>query len=244
MSICPRVHFTSRWISAKPDRLPSGPTGMKSQSSSVPVLSWKAVTSTLVAGRYLCSLVWVPAGTIWNRPPRDPSRIAANVDGDGNSGRQHQSIDPLRPTSAAVRMSPITAYAEIGGYAEVGAEDHAAGALLLADVAPAIAPPVALCEGCSAGIDVAVMISRRQANPAGRGFRGECPRKIARLSLRPVRPLERLSHAETPAMHESHLHPSRRRRQTKSMHRATRRPARELFPAQHRPWSDSRWPGR
>jgi hypothetical protein len=41
--------------------------------------------------------------------PACPSSIAPKIDGLSNRGQQSQSIDPLRPTSATVRPSPMAA---------------------------------------------------------------------------------------------------------------------------------------
>jgi len=38
----------------------------------------------------------------------------ANTDAESKWGKQHQSMEPLRPTSAAVCRSPISAYDEMG----------------------------------------------------------------------------------------------------------------------------------
>ncbi len=83
---------------------------MKSVTSTTPPASvWKLVTRMFVAGRYRCDEVYGAVGAIWNRPPRSWSRIAANRLDESKRGKQHQSIEPSSPTSAAVRMSPMIA---------------------------------------------------------------------------------------------------------------------------------------
>ena len=50
-----------------------------------------------------------PAGAICQRPLRASPSSAAKHAGESNRGRHSQSIEPSRPTSAAVCVSPMTA---------------------------------------------------------------------------------------------------------------------------------------
>ena len=85
------------------------PRGMKSITRAEPSVVSKSVSSTSVPARYRRSVrVTSPAGAICQRPwLSSPSRAAKHAP-ESNRGRQSQSIDPLRPTSAAVRMSPMS----------------------------------------------------------------------------------------------------------------------------------------
>lgn len=49
----------------------------------------------------------VPMTVSSNRPPFSSSSMAANTLGESKCGQHSQSIDPFRPTSAAVRMFPM-----------------------------------------------------------------------------------------------------------------------------------------
>ncbi len=55
-----------------------------------------------------------PAGASSQRPCSSSPSSAAKQAGESNRGRQSQSIDPSRPTSAAVCGSPMSAYASSG----------------------------------------------------------------------------------------------------------------------------------
>ena len=54
------------------------------------------------------------SGRSSNLPPRSASKTAANTLGESRFGRQSQSTDPSRATSATVRPSPIAAYSPMG----------------------------------------------------------------------------------------------------------------------------------
>ena len=57
---------------------------------------------------------WVAQAALAERPFRSlPSRAAKHA-GESKRGRQSQSIDPRRLTSAAVPRSPSTAYSSMG----------------------------------------------------------------------------------------------------------------------------------
>src|SRR2546421_8644002 len=55
-----------------------------------------------------------PSGSSAKRPPRSGSSSAANVVGACSAGSERKSTEPSAATRAAVRPSPIAAYAPIG----------------------------------------------------------------------------------------------------------------------------------
>ena len=96
--------------------MPSSLTGMKSVTDTRPLSVRKVVSRTLVSGRYCWRVSSAPpAGAILKRPPTFRSRMAANTLGESKRGKQHQSIEPSVPTSAAEDMSPISPYGNIRG---------------------------------------------------------------------------------------------------------------------------------
>jgi hypothetical protein len=83
--------------------------GMKSMSLTVPSSVSNSVSSTIVSPRYRRRVARIGlAGVISQRPcSSDPSK-AAKIAPESNRGTQSQSIDPSRPTNAAVSVSPMT----------------------------------------------------------------------------------------------------------------------------------------
>ena len=88
----------------------SASIGMQSYTSATPSGVTKRVIRTFVSGTYIWRVAASPVAPILKRPPLRSSRIAANSDGESKRGRQSQSIEPFRPTSAAVCRSPMTPY--------------------------------------------------------------------------------------------------------------------------------------
>ncbi len=111
-SISPRLHSTSRRISRSGSKShffsSSEATGMRSVRTMSPVPVSNRVWSTLVCLRYCRSVLNGAAGAIRQRPAAG-SRMAPNRDGLSNRGQHSQSIEPSRPTRAALRPSPIAA---------------------------------------------------------------------------------------------------------------------------------------
>ena len=85
----------------------NGLTGMQSVSSSTPSVVVNVVASTLVAGRYVRRVSRTSATGATRKLPPPSSSARANTDGESNRGKQSQSIDPSRPTSASEWQSPI-----------------------------------------------------------------------------------------------------------------------------------------
>ena len=82
---------------------------MASVTRTTPSAVVKVVSSTFVSGVYR-RVTWNgPSGASVKAPPRSGSSNAAKVLGESRSGRQSQSIEPSRATSATVRPSPIAA---------------------------------------------------------------------------------------------------------------------------------------
>ena len=84
--------------------------GMQSTTRTVPSGVCQNVSSTSVSPRY-CRWKQVPpaAGAIRQCPFSSSPSSAAKQAGESNCGRHSQSIDPSRPTSAAVCRSPSSA---------------------------------------------------------------------------------------------------------------------------------------
>ena len=80
---------------------------MKSLTSATPVGLKNRVSRIAVSGRYSCLLEHGIAGAMRKLPPMSASSIAAKRLGPSNRPGQNQSMLPSRPTSAAVRRSPI-----------------------------------------------------------------------------------------------------------------------------------------
>ena len=69
----------------------------------------KVVCRTLVSATYSWRVSMTGStGLMRKRPPTSESRIAANRLGESKRGKQHQSIEPSMPTSAAEDMLPIS----------------------------------------------------------------------------------------------------------------------------------------
>jgi hypothetical protein len=82
-------------------------------STAVPCAVVKVVSSTRVSSTYR-RLTWnSPAGRIVKCPPAG-SRRRQNTDGPSKRGKQSQSTEPSRLTSAAERQSESSAYSPIG----------------------------------------------------------------------------------------------------------------------------------
>ncbi len=81
---------------------------MKSVTSATPVGLKKRVSRIAVSGRYSCLLEHGMAGAIRKLPPMSASSTAANRLGASKRRGQNQSMLPSRPTSAAVRRSPMS----------------------------------------------------------------------------------------------------------------------------------------
>jgi hypothetical protein len=76
---------------------------MKSIRRTAPSSVSKVVSRTSVSGRYRRSTRrGSPEGAITQRPCSGPPRMAAKQAGESNRGRQSQSTEPSRETSAAV----------------------------------------------------------------------------------------------------------------------------------------------
>jgi hypothetical protein len=73
----------------------------------MPAVVWNVVSSRFVSGRYRRDDSNGTEGCRTNAPPRSASSSAPNTLGESRFGRQSQSIEPSRATSAAVRPSPI-----------------------------------------------------------------------------------------------------------------------------------------
>jgi hypothetical protein len=85
-------------------------SGIESTTRTAPFAVSKSVSSTSVPGRYRRSArTTSPAGASLQRPCRSSPSSAAKQAAESKRGRHSQSIDPSRPTSAAVRVSPISA---------------------------------------------------------------------------------------------------------------------------------------
>ena len=82
--------------------------GMKSSTLTAPVSDSHSVSSTSVCGRYrrLPSQASMRGATI-QRPCSGVPSSAAKQAPESKRGKQAQSIEPSRPTSAAVWRSPI-----------------------------------------------------------------------------------------------------------------------------------------
>ena len=85
--------------------------GMQSMTATVPEAVSNSVSSTSVSPRYRRrTLADSPAGANRQRPCSGVPSSAARHAAESNFGRQSQSIEPSRPTSAAVWQSPMRAY--------------------------------------------------------------------------------------------------------------------------------------
>jgi hypothetical protein len=83
---------------------------MKSITRTLPVAVVCVVSRTNVSPQYVrAGAVAAPAGASSQRPLAASPRSAVKTASESKRGRQSQSIDPLRPTSAAVPRSPISA---------------------------------------------------------------------------------------------------------------------------------------
>ena len=83
---------------------------MKSISTATPVGVVNTVSSTKPPSRYdRVTVTSSPAGAISQRPLSGEPRRAAKQAGLSKRGQHNQSTDPLRPTSAQVLQSPMTA---------------------------------------------------------------------------------------------------------------------------------------
>jgi hypothetical protein len=87
---------------------------MKSVTVAVPDSVSNVVSRTFVRSTYAWSVSNVPVGVMANRPPRSGSRRRAKTLGESTYGRQHQSIEPSRFTSAHVSRFPMTPYSRRG----------------------------------------------------------------------------------------------------------------------------------
>ncbi len=87
----------------------SSATGMTSTTMTEPVSVVYVVSRTAVSPTYLRLEVYSPSGPISQRPLPGSPRRAAKQAGESNRGRQSQSTEPSRPTSAAVAVSPMSA---------------------------------------------------------------------------------------------------------------------------------------
>jgi len=84
--------------------------GMKSTIRTTPSSVWNVVSSTSVSPWYCRSTRWTPpAGASCQRPWSAVPRSEANTAPESNRGTHSQSIDPSRPTRAAVWVSPMSA---------------------------------------------------------------------------------------------------------------------------------------
>ena len=84
--------------------------GMKSTSFTVPLSVANVVSSTSVSGTYRRSTRRTSStGAIIQRPWSGVPRSAAKQAPESKRGKHSQSIEPSRPTSAAVWQSPIKA---------------------------------------------------------------------------------------------------------------------------------------
>ena len=84
--------------------------GMRSTTLTVPSGASHSVSSTSESPRYRrVADATPPAGATCQRPASGVSSSAAKQAGESKRGRHSQSIDPWRPTRAAVWRSPMTA---------------------------------------------------------------------------------------------------------------------------------------
>ena len=84
--------------------------GMQSTTRTMPSAVSQNVSSTSVSPRYCRRLQVPPAAGASSQWPFAPSpSSAAKQAGESNRGRHSQSIEPSRPTSAAVCRSPSSA---------------------------------------------------------------------------------------------------------------------------------------
>ena len=96
---------TSRTMSTVAPR-----SGMQSVMRTSPSSVRNVVSSTRVSSTYLRSTEWIPpAGARSHRPWSGLPSSAEKTAPESNRGAHHQSMDPSRPTSAAVCVSPIRA---------------------------------------------------------------------------------------------------------------------------------------
>ena len=87
----------------------SAGAGMKSVTETIPEAVRKVVWRTLVSATYSCRVSMIVAvGLIRKWPPMSGSSMAAKTLGESNRGKQHQSMEPSVPTSAAEDMLPIS----------------------------------------------------------------------------------------------------------------------------------------
>ena len=87
----------------------NGATGIQSVTSSTPEAVSKQVASTLVAGRYERSTPTTASPGAMEKWPPSSSRTRPSTDGESKRGKQHQSMEPSRPTSPSEWQSPMTA---------------------------------------------------------------------------------------------------------------------------------------
>jgi len=86
------------------------PAGMKSWISTIPPSVSKRVSRISVSARYRREAARPPCcGAMSQRPLSGVPSNAAKQASESNRGQHSQSIDPSRPTSAALRQSPIRA---------------------------------------------------------------------------------------------------------------------------------------
>ena len=82
---------------------------MKSVTETIPEAVRKVVSRTLVSAMYSCRVsMIVELGLILKWPPTSWSKTAANTLGESKRGKQHQSMEPSVPTSAAEDILPIS----------------------------------------------------------------------------------------------------------------------------------------
>ena len=89
-------------------QLCSVPVGMKSISIISDLAVLNRVSRMSVPGRYRRVIFAFSTGSISQRPCSGVPSSAAKQAGESKRGRQSQSMEPSVPTSAAVRMLPIT----------------------------------------------------------------------------------------------------------------------------------------